>query len=84
MFSGNIVSGIAFDRCDSTHNADSTVATETLYRDGKIVGVVKYEYSAGLQVRATLTGAVYTTPPSFIFALVDLVRRSSVRLREIL
>lgn len=59
--SGNIVSGISFDRVDTAYNADSTIATETLYRNGVSVGVLTYTYTSGLQTSVVLTGANYTS-----------------------
>jgi hypothetical protein len=63
--SGNIASGIAFDRCDTTYNADSTVATETLYCKGTAVGLLTYTYgtaaTAGLQVKVELTSPKFSS-----------------------
>jgi hypothetical protein len=59
--SGNIASGISFDRCDTTYNADFTVATETLYRGGVAVGVLTYTYVNGLQTKVVLTSAVFSS-----------------------
>lgn len=72
MFSGNLFAGIAFDDVRTEYNADSTVAKHTAYCRGKIVGIAKYEYASGLQIRAYLDPdtVVYATSPAFVKGVV--------------